>query len=102
MKQALAPISRERYHNARLICDCALASRWAGMRGSSGESGVPLPDAMEAVDRMAFVGGRKAQGRDSHALVLEVEQTRGEARKLIEQRVVGRKMDNERVCPPLQ
>jgi hypothetical protein len=38
---------------------------------------------------MAFVGGRKAQGRDSHALVLEVEQTRGEARKLMEQWWLG-------------
>jgi hypothetical protein len=53
------------------------------LRGSSGESDVPLPDAMEAVDRMACGGGRKAQGRDFHALVLEVEQTRGEVRKRV-------------------
>ncbi|HEX6479446.1 MAG TPA: hypothetical protein VF043_11430 [Ktedonobacteraceae bacterium] len=30
-----------------------------------GPGSVPLPDAMEAVDRMAFVGGRKAQGRET-------------------------------------
>jgi hypothetical protein len=72
------------------------------MRGSEVVAGVPKPAAIGAVERMAFVGGWKAQGRDSHALVLCVEQTRGEARKLARVMVVGRKMDNERVCPPLQ
>jgi len=53
--------------------------------------------------RVAFAGRWKAQGRDSdHALELWVALTRGEARKLREQTVVGRKMDNERVSPPLQ
>jgi len=74
------------------------------MRGSSGEAGVPLPDARERrLPRVAFAGRWKAQGRDSdHALELWVALTRGEARKLREQTVVGRKMDNERVSPPLQ
>lgn len=45
------------------------------MRGSEVVAGVPKPAAIGAVERMAFVGGWKAQGRDSHALVLCVEQT---------------------------
>ncbi len=64
-------------------------SRWAGMRGSEVVAGMPKPAAIGAVERMAFVGGWKAQGRDSHALVLCVEQTRGEARKLLEQWWLG-------------
>jgi len=59
------------------------------MRGSEVVAGVPKPAAIGAVERMAFVGGWKAQGRDSHALVLCVEQTRGEARKLLEQWWLG-------------
>jgi hypothetical protein len=59
-----------------------------------GPGGVPLPDAIEAVDRMVFVGGWKAQ-------VAWVEQAQDllQAHRAM---VVGRKMDNERVSPPLQ
>jgi hypothetical protein len=38
------------------------------MRGSEVVAGVPKPAAIGAVERMAFVGGWKAQDRDSHAL----------------------------------
>jgi hypothetical protein len=54
------------------------------MRGSEVVVGMPKPAARGAVERMAFVGGWKAQGRDFHALVLCVEQTRGAARKLLD------------------
>ena len=55
---------------------------------------MPLPDAIEAVDRMAFVGGWKAQGLDDHAQVAWVEQTQDllQAQRAM---VVRRKMDNE-------
>ena len=61
-----------------------------------GPGGVPLPDAIEAVDRMAFVGGWKAQGLDDHAQVAWVEQTQDllQAHRAM---VVGRKMDNEHI-----
>ena len=43
-----------------------LSIQMAGMRGSEVVAGVPKPAAIGAVERMAFVGGWKAQGRDSH------------------------------------
>jgi len=60
-----------------------------------GPGGVPLPDAIEAVYRMVFVGGWKAQGLDDHAQVAWVEQAQDllQAHRAM---VVGRKMDNER------
>ena len=59
-----------------------------------GPGGVPLPDAIEAVDRMAFVGGWKAQVLDDHAQGAWVEQTQDllQAQRAM---VVRRKMDNE-------
>ena len=59
-----------------------------------GPGGVPLPDAIEAVDRMVFVGGWKAQVLDDHAQGAWVEQTQDllQAQRAM---VVRRKMDNE-------
>jgi hypothetical protein len=65
---------------------------------------VTLPDARERrLPRVAFAGGWKAQDRDCDRALMCLGRTDGRIYcKLIEQTVVWRKMDNERVSPPLQ
>ncbi len=90
-------LSASRYHNARPICDSTRDPDGPGCE-VIGPALVPKPAERERrLPRVAFAGGWKAQGPDdNHALLLWVELTRGEARKLREQRVVGPKMDNDR------
>ena len=94
MNQAKAPISLTLPQ-----CSAHLRfrsrSRWAGMRGSSGKTGVPFPDARERrLPRIVFADGWKAQGLDDHAQGAWVEQTQDllQAQRAM---VVRRKMDNE-------
>jgi hypothetical protein len=104
MKQALAPISRERYYNALPICDCA--------RDPDG----PIFEACRAVLRakaccegeasseggLLQVGGRHRAETPTMPL-MRLGRTDGRIYcKLIEQTVVGRNMDHERVSPLLQ
>ena len=65
------------------------------MRGSEVVAGVPKPAAIGAVERMAFVGGWKAQGRDSHALVHGARTDERRGSQALRAMVVGRKMNNE-------
>ena len=64
---------------------------------------MPLQDARERrLPRVAFAGGWKAQGRDSHALVQSARTDERRGSQALRAMVVGRKMDHERVSPPLQ